>query len=284
MNEIVIDPEFMSLIPPLTEAEFNQLEENIVNDGVIRDPIVLWKQTHMILDGHNRFNIHKRHPEIPFTTVEKDFDLREQAIEWIYLNQIGRRNLTKEKEEEMIGRALLMRTKIMSLRSRDSEMKFDGSEGRASEKLAEELGMSETAVKRAGRFVRGLDEMEKLYPGVIDRITKGDLEVTKKDVMSLTTMDEEDKPKAIKDIVDGKRIQPDYKATPIATQMEHTGEYDLSDFRAELEKKITALDKGLELTLVLAHKDMLELDEGKEILQEILLRMIDVIKKYFAMC
>lgn len=38
---IVIDPEFQSLIPPLSSEEKQQLEENIIADGC-RDPLVIW--------------------------------------------------------------------------------------------------------------------------------------------------------------------------------------------------------------------------------------------------
>lgn len=36
--QLKIDPEFQSLIPPLTPEEFRQLETNIIEDGC-RDPL-----------------------------------------------------------------------------------------------------------------------------------------------------------------------------------------------------------------------------------------------------
>lgn len=33
MNELIIDNEFRDLIPPLTDDEFKQLEENVLRDG-----------------------------------------------------------------------------------------------------------------------------------------------------------------------------------------------------------------------------------------------------------
>ena len=66
--DLKIDPEFEQKIPPLTDEEFALLEENILSDGEIRDPLVVWNG--YILDGHNRFRIHKKHPEIPVTTHE----------------------------------------------------------------------------------------------------------------------------------------------------------------------------------------------------------------------
>lgn len=84
-----IDAEFQGLIPPLTFEEKKMLEESILNEGC-RDAIVLWGDT--IIDGHNRYEICTKY-NIPFETVNRDFDSRNDAIEWIIKNQFGRRNL-----------------------------------------------------------------------------------------------------------------------------------------------------------------------------------------------
>ena len=84
-----IDVEFQSLIPPLTYEEKKMLEESILSEGC-RDAIVVWNDT--IIDGHNRYEICTKH-NIPFETVNRDFDSRNDAIEWIIKNQFGRRNV-----------------------------------------------------------------------------------------------------------------------------------------------------------------------------------------------
>ena len=84
-----IDVEFQSLIPPLTYEEKEMLEESILSEGC-RDAIVVWNDT--IIDGHNRYEICKKHG-IPFETVSREFEDRNDVIEWIIKNQFGRRNL-----------------------------------------------------------------------------------------------------------------------------------------------------------------------------------------------
>ena len=69
LNALKIDPEFQGKIPPLTFEELNQLEANILRDGRIINPIIVWQG--LIVDGHNRYTIAKKHPEIPFTVHEK---------------------------------------------------------------------------------------------------------------------------------------------------------------------------------------------------------------------
>lgn len=87
--QIIIDEEFKKLIPPLTPDEFAGLKQSILTEGC-RDPLVLWGD--ILIDGHNRYDICSKR-DIPFQTVQREFDSREKAIEWIILNQFGRRNL-----------------------------------------------------------------------------------------------------------------------------------------------------------------------------------------------
>lgn len=89
ITTLIIDEEFKNLIPPLSDVERKGLEDSILKEGC-RDAIITWHG--VIVDGHNRYSICTKH-NIPFKTLEKDFKSREAVIEWIILNQFGRRNL-----------------------------------------------------------------------------------------------------------------------------------------------------------------------------------------------
>lgn len=93
-EDILVDAEFASLIPPLSAEERQQLEENILEHGGARDPLVVWaaKGKLTLLDGHNRYEICTR-LDLPFEIHELRFDSREAARIWIRNNQAGRRNL-----------------------------------------------------------------------------------------------------------------------------------------------------------------------------------------------
>lgn len=93
---IFVNKEMRALIPPLSEEELEQLEENVVREG-IRDPLVTWPQPdgrEMLIDGHNRFDISCRHNGIPFKIVRKEFADMDEAKAWVIRNQFGRRNLS----------------------------------------------------------------------------------------------------------------------------------------------------------------------------------------------
>lgn len=86
---ITIDPEFRSLIPPLTAEERAQLEANLIADGC-RDALVLWNG--ILLDGHNRYEICER-LAIQYQLTSAQLPNRLEAKIWIVRNQFGRRNL-----------------------------------------------------------------------------------------------------------------------------------------------------------------------------------------------
>jgi N6-adenosine-specific RNA methylase IME4 len=104
-EDIQIDAEFAALIPPLSTEERQQLEDNIVEHGGARDPLVVWasKGTLTLLDGHNRYEICTR-LGLPFDVHEMRFKAREEAEDWIDKNQLGRRNLTADSFNYLLGR------------------------------------------------------------------------------------------------------------------------------------------------------------------------------------
>jgi DNA modification methylase len=82
--------ELESLIPPLSNEEFKQLERNILEEG-IREPLITWNG--ILIDGHNRYRIAQEH-DINYETLEKEFDNINRVKEWMIHNQFGRRNLS----------------------------------------------------------------------------------------------------------------------------------------------------------------------------------------------
>ena len=103
--ELIINPEFHSLIPPISKEEYDLLEENILSEGC-REAIVTWNDC--ILDGHNRYEICTKH-KIGFKVLEKEFDNEDEAKIWIIRNQLARRNLPPH---ERVRLALLLKPVI----------------------------------------------------------------------------------------------------------------------------------------------------------------------------
>ena len=82
--EFIIDSEFQSQIPALTDEEFQQLEENILSEGEVLSPLIVWGN--ILVDGHNRYKILQQHPEIPYTTrsISCTCETREDVLAWMH--------------------------------------------------------------------------------------------------------------------------------------------------------------------------------------------------------
>lgn len=92
MRELKIDPELRDLLPPLTSEGYKQLEKNIVENGFDRNfPIMEWQG--FIVDGHNRYDICKKHHIEPIIGTLA-YKTKEEVMEWMLDIQLGRRNLT----------------------------------------------------------------------------------------------------------------------------------------------------------------------------------------------
>lgn len=92
VHNIVVDSEFKSLIPPLSSAEFNGLEEDLIKATKALVPLMLWNG--ILLDGHNRFSICTK-IGLSYETLEvgEPYWTRTDARIWIRRNQLHRRNL-----------------------------------------------------------------------------------------------------------------------------------------------------------------------------------------------
>src|SRR5215471_17143535 len=81
-----IHPDLHSLIPPLSADEYSQLEQNLLAHGC-RDPLVVWQEAQILLDGHNRLEICERHG-LPTATHEVSLPDLDAAKAWVIANQL----------------------------------------------------------------------------------------------------------------------------------------------------------------------------------------------------
>lgn len=156
-DDINIDAEFAALIPPLSAGERQRLEENIVEHGGARDPLVVWasKGTLTLLDGHNRYEICTR-LGLPFDVHEMRFKSRDEAADWIDKNQLGQRNLTADAFTLLLGR----RYKRAKKQGERTDLTSDRNDQKSTtaDRLAAEHGVGPATVRRAEKFY---DEVER---------------------------------------------------------------------------------------------------------------------------
>ena len=193
MINLKIDPEFQSQIPPLTDDEFKQLEENILKEGKLISPLIVWNNT--LVDGHNRYAILQKHPEIYFSTMPLRFENREEAVAWICRNQLGRRNLSPEQKRYLLGKqyeaekkaAKIFRGNQYTLAKKSGGAHDDNhhSGKKTCDRIAEENGVSRASVLRASHYTRGIDIADNLSPGIKQKVFSGEVKFTNEEMSKL---------------------------------------------------------------------------------------------------
>ena len=225
MNETLqINPKFEQIIPPLTEDEFAQLEENILKLGRVIEPIQVWKG--FIVDGHHRYKIVQKHPEITYTTCEREFESEIEAVDWICGYQLGRRNLND------IARKVLTAQKYHAIKQMG---KFHGNQHTLSKKsglvdnqpdhnahgtrsvLANELGVTNDYIWRSLAVSNGLEAAEEIKPGVKADILSGKIKPTEKEVANIAKLPLDERKSAVDCLGISKEER---KAKEIARQIE----------------------------------------------------------------
>ncbi len=89
--DIVVLEELKAYIDPLTSDEYEALERSLLAEGC-RDALVLWGD--ILVDGHNRYGICRKH-DIPFNTVQNTrFQSMEDVHLWMIEQHLGRRSVS----------------------------------------------------------------------------------------------------------------------------------------------------------------------------------------------
>ncbi|WP_431275504.1 plasmid replication/partition related protein [Variovorax ureilyticus] len=89
--DVVVNEELKAYIDPLTAEEFEALERSLLAEGC-RDALVLWGD--VLVDGHNRYAICRKHG-LPFQTVQNTrFKSIEDVHLWMIDQHLGRRSIS----------------------------------------------------------------------------------------------------------------------------------------------------------------------------------------------
>jgi len=97
-----IDDKFQAVFPAKTLEEHRALMEDIRERGIL-DKLIVWEQTGIILDGHNRFLIHEELGlDKPLEYQKLPFPDEKSAKMWMLQHQIIRRNLKTFQRVEAV--------------------------------------------------------------------------------------------------------------------------------------------------------------------------------------
>jgi hypothetical protein len=112
--DIVVNEELKAYIDPLTPEEYEALERSLLAEGC-RDALVLWGN--VLVDGHNRYEICRKHG-LPFQTVQHArFGSIEDVYLWMIDHHLGRRSVSTFQRGVL---ALRKRELLAERRSRET--------------------------------------------------------------------------------------------------------------------------------------------------------------------
>lgn len=222
LNALKIDPEFQGKIPPLNFEEEQQLEQNILHEGRLLNPIIIWNG--FILDGHTRYRILRKHPFIAYQIQEIELDNRYAALSWICQNQLGRRNLDPERKKFLMGK-LYESEKLArggsKERAHDENGRFTSmvqndplraKQLSTCECIAAQNGVGAATVKRAEKYAKGVDAAEDAVPGAREEILTGRIKATDAEITALAKTPKAEIPAALAELRKPKQERQPRKA------------------------------------------------------------------------
>lgn len=191
MQDLKISEKFKSMIPPLQESEFSQLEQNIISEG-IRDAICTWRG--FIVDGHNRYTIAKKHG-LEFLCKEMTFDSEADAVLWIVNNQLGRRNindfvrgeLVLAGKEALAQRAAQRKLQNLAQNAEGPNLAYREEFGKTRETLAAQAGISHGNINKIERV------KDKAICAVADAAREGAISINQAEQLARLNAEEQER-------------------------------------------------------------------------------------------
>ena len=195
LPNFIIDEELKNLLPTIPENTFNLLEKSLLEHGCLH-PLVLWRN--ILIDGHNRYEIAKKH-EIPFTAVTKEFNSRDEVIIWIITTQVSRRNLNAKQLSYYRGLHYKMEKRIITNEKGSNQHNVVGDQNdhqphgeKTARRLAKQYHVSEPTIRRDEKFADAIIAIGKNSPEAKRNILSGTTDITRKQLRELMTGKEED--------------------------------------------------------------------------------------------
>lgn len=164
--QLTVDPDLRDLLifdGDNHEQRVKMLEAQIIEEGC-RDPLVVWRETGIIVDGNTRYDICLRN-NIPFAVVFMHFDSKSEAMQWAKDNQSNRRNMTIPQSIEVMHKIEHQIKADAKERQRGGRGGVllppnlaEGNKGESRDKLADMAGVGHTTYQKGTHILDNAPE------------------------------------------------------------------------------------------------------------------------------
>lgn len=185
--KIRIDQEFAALIPAVADEADGDLEREILADGRILNPFIVWDHQNILLDGHRRHRLTVKHPTLKIPPpIVMHFESRQEAHDWIIRHQLSKRNVTEAQRRYLIGKLYRDAKRPVGTNQHGGTEKV--SDPPPAEKIAEEHGVTERTVRNNADFAEAVDAAAEVAPEIKAAVLSGDVKATAKDLETVAEL------------------------------------------------------------------------------------------------
>lgn len=201
--KIKIDPEFSALIPAVAADEDGELEREVLADGRILNPLIVWKHQNILLDGHRRHRITVKHPTLKAPPpIVLDLESRQEAHDWIIRHQLSKRNINEAQRRYLIGK--LYRDAKRPVGTNQHGGTETVSVPPPAAEIAAEHNVTERTVHNNAAFAEAVDAVGEVAPEIKAAVLSGEVKATAKDLEALAELPKKKARAAAKQIKSGK--------------------------------------------------------------------------------
>jgi hypothetical protein len=167
---ITINEVLRSYIDPLTANEYAALERSLLAEGC-RDALVLWDD--VLIDGHNRYEICRRH-SIAFNTVQNtSFGSLDDVMLWMIDNHLARRSVSDFQR----GVLALRKKEIVAARTVQQAGQPEDGAARSSVQLSTREDIAKAA-RVSSNTIGLIEKIQKAAaPELVDAVRSGAISI-----------------------------------------------------------------------------------------------------------
>jgi hypothetical protein len=213
-KSLKVNVAFQSLIPLQAKGELLVLEQSIEAEGC-RDPLLIWKDHNVVLDGHTRRELCQKHKK-QVKVREVELADEKAAIEYILSIQRQRRNLTREAMSYFRG-SEYNAVKESHGGSRRGRKPRDQSEPlkKTAELVAAKYAVGQMTIKRDGLFAAVIDKIVNEYGDqeIKRRLLGADVKLTQGTARVLYRMPAKERKKAVDELIEKGELPRKEKGT-----------------------------------------------------------------------
>jgi len=246
IEEIVIDEGFKYLLPRLDDMSYRGLEASLLEHGCL-SPLVTWNN--VLIDGHNRYEIMKRHG-MPMRIIKMEFGTREDVIIWIIKTQVERRNLNLMQlryfrgvhynMERIRPGSVNQHTKVANAQN-EQEQIFEST----AQRLSDRYNVSPVTIRRDAKLADAINAIGEKSPEAKERILSEQGNISRARLQELASAGDDELVDTIEQINAGthtKRRGSDSQQSELSDRLTLDG--FISKIARELDSGIKKLAKG----------------------------------------